>query len=105
MEEHPFPIVALSLDIVLCYNTNSKSNGRINLMLVERKYNPMNYEASLGESMERAYDLAENDGDKCSLFSAIEDVYFFTKEAVKFKEIDPATGTDIQTFFWGLYND
>ena len=74
-------------------------------MVVERKYNPIDYEEALAESMERAYTLAEAGADKNQLFSAIENVYFFTKEAVKFREIDPATGADIQAFFWGLCND
>lgn len=72
--------------------------------MIERKYNPIEFEDSLCESMERAYNLAESNGDKSELFSAIEDVFFYTKEAVKFKEIDPIIGADIQSFFWGLCN-
>ena len=70
-------------------------------MIVERRYKPEDYDAdTLGKSMLEAYELAEKE-DPC-LFSAVEDVYYFAKEAVKFREITPEQGKEIQEFFWGL---
>ncbi len=74
-------------------------------MIIEHKFEPKKFEQSLCESMERAYRLAENNGSKNDLFSAYEDIYYYTKEAVKFKEIDASTGSEIQSFFWRICND
>ena len=71
-------------------------------MIVERRYDPANYDAdTLGKSMQEAYELAEKD-DIDYLRCAVEDVHFFAKESMKFREISPEECRDIQDFFWGL---
>ena len=66
------------------------------------KYNPNDFDEPLRDSMTRVYSLLENKGDELEIHYAITDVYFDVKEAVKFKEINPVLGEDIQHYFEGM---
>lgn len=70
-------------------------------MKFEQKYNPIDFTSPLRENMQRAYEFLER-GDMLSLNYAIADVFFDLKEAIKFREIDPEEGKEIQTYFMGL---
>ena len=70
-------------------------------MKFEQKYNPLDFTSPLRENMQRTYALLEQ-GDILSLNYAVADVFFDLKEAIKFCEIDPEEGKEIQIYFMGL---
>ena len=66
-----------------------------------RKYNPDDFASPLREDLLRAYELIEHKHHAESR-SAVIDIFFDVKEAVKFKEIEPDDGKAMQNYFWGL---
>ena len=72
-------------------------------MKMVRRYNPDDYEPSLRENMIKTYEFFENGGkDVEQIRGTVINLYFDIKEAIKFREISPEAGKDMQEYFWGM---
>ena len=63
------------------------------------KYNPEDFDSPVRDSMRHVYDLIDSKASNIEIHYAVVNVFFDVKEAVKFQEIDPILGQDIQKYF------
>ena len=69
---------------------------------MERSYNPMNYNDFLGRNMEIAYRILETkqaERKYGELQCAVDNIYFEIKEMIKWNEIEPDYGRNMQEYF------
>ncbi len=69
---------------------------------MERSYNPKNYNDFLGRNMEKAYRILETkqaEREYGELQCAVDNIYFEIKEMIKWNEIEPDYGRNMQEYF------
>ncbi len=68
------------------------------IMEMKKRYNPDDFEYEVKEEMEKIYAIVEGKLDDSLCFWQ-QYVWFGIKDAIKFEEIDPVEGREMQIFF------
>ena len=66
-----------------------------------KKYIPEDFQYEVKDDLKKIYQILESNNHK-DLYAAVENLHIDIKDAVKFGEIDPIDGREMQIYFWEM---